>query len=318
MDKATLTDVTPGAGVARRGICVLVNERSGRDRPDGTMGEVRAAFSKLGVEVEVRKLSPDETVEEQTRRAIEDGFGTIVAAGGDGTINGVAGGALGSGCRMGVLPAGTFNYFVRSLGLPETFDEAAAVVVDGDARAAQVGLIDDRVFLNNASLGSYAAVLEEREETYRRWGRSRLAAYWSTVRALIMWRGSLRVRIEVDGETQHYRTPLIFIVNNAYQLDEIGLGGRECVEKGEMVVFVAADTGRWGMLRHAFALMTGFGIPRHTFTRFCCREMRIRTNRRRQIIARDGERARVEGEMHVRVVHDDLHILSPKEQGEVR
>ena len=148
--------------------------------------------------------------------------------------------------------------------------------------------------------------------------RSRIAAYWSVVRALILWRGSMRVRIEVEGQTQSYRTPLIFIVNNAYQLDEIGLGGRECIEKGEMVVFVAADTGRLGMLRHAFALMTGLAIPKHTFTRFCCREMRIRTNRRRQIIARDGERARVEGELHVRVLHDDLRVLSPREQGPVR
>ena len=56
--------------------------------------------------------------ESMARRAAEEGFQKIVAAGGDGTINEVVNGLAGTKTTLGVLPIGTMNVFATELGLP--------------------------------------------------------------------------------------------------------------------------------------------------------------------------------------------------------
>jgi diacylglycerol kinase family enzyme len=84
--------------------------------------------------------------------------------GGDGTICSVASGLLGSDNQMGIIPAGTFNHFARSLNLPETVDEAVNVITNGKIRSTNISVIND-------SIGAYAAILQTREGIYDRWGR---------------------------------------------------------------------------------------------------------------------------------------------------
>ena len=90
--------------------------------------------------------------------------GAVVAAGGDGTINAVAQAAHDAGCLMGVLPQGTFNYFGRTHGIPAETTEATRALLNSCAEPVQVGLVNDHVFLVNASLGLYPPMLEDREE----------------------------------------------------------------------------------------------------------------------------------------------------------
>ena len=66
----------------------------------------------------VRTTSYAGEAETLERRAVEEGFGRVVAAGGDGTVNHVANGIVGSGAALGILPLGTVNVFAMELGLP--------------------------------------------------------------------------------------------------------------------------------------------------------------------------------------------------------
>src|SRR5262245_46672517 len=60
-------------------------------------------------------------------------------AGGDGTVESVAAAMVGTSLPLGVIPAGTFNNFARSLNLPLDPIEACQVIVAGDARPVDVG-----------------------------------------------------------------------------------------------------------------------------------------------------------------------------------
>src|SRR4051812_39401144 len=69
------------------------------------------------------------------RKAAEDGFRIVVAAGGDGTINEVVNGIAGTKAALGVLPVGTMNVFAAELGLPRDLEEAWEIIEAGYTRA---------------------------------------------------------------------------------------------------------------------------------------------------------------------------------------
>lgn len=171
--------------------------------------------------------------------------------------------------------------------------------------------INDRVFLNNASIGAYAAILETREGVYRRWGRSRLAAYWSVAKTLITFRAPMRLEVEVEGKTYHHRTAIAFAINNAFQLDQMGIEGRDCIEEGKMVLLIAPDTTRMGLMKHALALALGRARHRTDYEMHCASEIRIKARGRDRLVARDGEQARQKGPFHFAIDPEPQPVLTP-------
>ena len=99
----------------------------------------------------------------------------IVAAGGDGTIDGIASVLADTGKILGVLPLGTFNLFANRLNIPLDLEAALHTAVNGRVAEINVGEVNGRVFLSRSSVGLYPFALRHREEMFRRFGRSRFA-----------------------------------------------------------------------------------------------------------------------------------------------
>lgn len=293
-------------------ICIILNPGSGKRDVGSTPESVQAAFS---VPVVVKLISDGSQITAQTKAAVAEGFKTIVAAGGDGTICAVASALRGQDVVMGILPLGTFNYFARSLDLPADFTAAAQVIEDGKIAPLRIATVNDSVFLNNASLGAYPAILATREDIYKRWGRSQIAAYWAVVKTLLTPRTPLRLRITVAGHVREVRSSTVFIVNNAYQLKEMGVEGADRIAAGELVVFVAPDATRFEMIRLALVIAMGRGLPDQTFELLSGPDVLIesigRPPRHPRTIARDGERERLNGPFRLRVVENALHVKVP-------
>ncbi|KAG1389999.1 hypothetical protein G6F59_015349 [Rhizopus arrhizus] len=122
--------------------------------------------------------------------------GVVSAAGGDGTLNAVAGTVLGQGVPFGILPQGTFNYFGRRYGISQDTEVALRGFLQGHLQPVQVGHLNGRLFLVNASLGLYPTLLEDREAYKQRFGRSRLVALWSGIVTLLRAPRQLRRQLE--------------------------------------------------------------------------------------------------------------------------
>jgi YegS/Rv2252/BmrU family lipid kinase len=96
------------------------------------------------------------------KMGIEAGFSHIVAMGGDGTINEVANGLLGSEATLAVIPAGTGNDFIRMLGIPSNPMQAVETLLDGIPRTIDLGQVDDgRCFVNGMGIGLDAQVARD-------------------------------------------------------------------------------------------------------------------------------------------------------------
>ena len=106
----------------------------------------------------VRLTSGPGDAEFLARDAARQGFRTVVAAGGDGTVNEVLRGIVGTPARLGVLPVGTVNVFARELGLPLDWEEAWARILKGRERTVDVGGANDSPFIQLAGVGFVAPV----------------------------------------------------------------------------------------------------------------------------------------------------------------
>lgn len=299
----------PDAGIDAR-ICVLCNEGSGRNSREADA--VGAAMAVLGPGATLRRVKGAD-LDTAARRAVSEGFGAIVAAGGDGTIMAVAGAVVGGPSRFGVLPLGTFNYFARGLGLPQDAEGAARLIVAGATRRVSLGEVNGHVFLNNVSLGVYPSILRAREEVYRRWGRRRIAAHWSVAKTFLRYQRPLHLSVAMDGETHKIRTPLLFVARSAYQLETFGLAGADCVAAGRFAVFVAPDAGRAGMFHKAWRLARRKMEEGRDFDLFCVDAITVASRSRHLTVACDGEKFRMRTPLTLRIRHDALEVFVPAE-----
>lgn len=189
----------------------------------------------------------DRVAKEAAARARPTG-GVLVAVGGDGTVNAVARAALDSGCPFGVIPQGTFNYFGRTHGISSDTLESVRALLTAQPVPVQVGLVNDRIFLVNASLGLYPQSLDDREEQKRRLGRSRLVALWAAVLTIVRDYQPMLIKMDSEQRVQEMRALTLFIGNSRLQLEQVGLEKSAIVEEGKLMAVLVRPASRLALL----------------------------------------------------------------------
>ena len=311
MDVRARPDPAPDATAPAKA-CVILNPGSGKKKDDTHRERIETALARHPGRFALRVVSRGQSIADEADSAAREGFGILVAAGGDGTVTAVADVAHRHGLTLGVLPMGTFNFFARSLHMPEEVEDAVDLLATGRTRDVPVAEVNGRMFLNNASIGLYPAILQQREGTYRRWGRSRIAAHWSVLLFFMRFHKPLSMQVTVDGEQIRARTPLVFVARSAYQLELFGLDGTEAVRDGRFAVFLAPDGTRWQLLVLAIRLIWRSMERGRDFDFFAGRRVEIETRRERRLVARDGERERMRSPFAFRIRDKPLRVIAPE------
>jgi diacylglycerol kinase family enzyme len=304
---ATSTDV--------RSAFVILNGRSGAADKTPVADQVAAHFAARGIQAEVVVAADARALAAALDRIAPSQADLVVAGGGDGTIAAVAARLAGTETLFAVLPLGTFNFFARRSSVP--LDVAGALdVLDGRAiHRVDVGEVNGHVFLNNASIGLYPAVLDKRETAYRKLGRSRLMAYASVALALVQPPGLLNLQIEIDGERRARRTPLLFVGANAYQMENFAIPGRECVRLAHLAAYITRPLGALALSKLALrAFFRGLhGAPELEVV--CARELRVSLRRPRVRVALDGELVTLTSPLTFRMRPGALRVLTGAPSG---
>ena len=230
---------------------IVLNAGAGHQSRADMRSEIETALAASGREYEILVAeAPGQlgAVAAGAAAAARDSGGIVVAAGGDGTINTVAAATLASGCPFGVLPAGTFNYFARAHGLPVGMADGVRALLEGRPKPVPVGLVNDRIFLVNASLGLYPELLEDREAWKKRFGRSRPVALAAALATVVGSQRSLRLDLDIDGTARRVTASTVFIGNNRLQLEQIGIAEAGAIDAGRLVVLTLKPAPLWSML----------------------------------------------------------------------
>ena len=117
----------------------------------------------------IRVTSHSGEAEALARRAVEEGFARIVAAGGDGTVNQVANGVADSNAALGLLPMGTVNVFAMELGLPLHNLELCWEIIKGaNMRLVDLPIANGKYFVQLGGVGLDAQVVKETSLAFKR------------------------------------------------------------------------------------------------------------------------------------------------------
>ena len=292
---------------------VIVNKHAG-DGPDGEsrVDQLRDALDRAEVDAKVETPEGDESLTDCAERLLASGADTLVAAGGDGTIAALAGPCHTAEARLGVIPMGTFNYFARAHGIPQELDDAVQTLAAAPEQAVALGMVNDRIFLNNVSIGLYPSILREREDVYGRLGRSRAAAYWSVLKTLARRPKSLRLSVEMDGTEYELRTPLAFIAASAYQLNEFDLDGVSALSSGAFAMLIAPKVRRRALMRAAWRLAWGKAMKGPDYQLFTAHRLSIRPGKSDVLVACDGEKMTMRAPLEIRRHETPLRLIAPK------
>jgi len=297
---------------------IVLNAGSGHNDSSETAETIRAVLSDAGRPHQLLLAEQGRDIPRLAREAValaraQDGI--VVAAGGDGTINAVAQAALGCGQPFAVLPQGTFNYFGRAHDIPQDTRAAAAALLVASPQPVQVGLVNDRVFLVNASLGLYPQLLEDREAFKARFGRSRLVAMLSGLLSFLRHRHQLHLEIEIEGETRKIRTPTLFVGNNALQLNQIGIADADALDRGRLVAIALKPVGSLAMAGLLLRGALGRLGEADQVISFPLRTLTIRPpgrrHSRRYKVAMDGEVTELASPLTFRIAPEPLLMMVP-------
>lgn len=296
------------APVRLQNVAVVLNGTSGsRLSP----AEVEQALRKVGLDGPVFVGGRGEDVAALVRRALRERPSILVAGGGDGTLNTVVNTMAGSGAALGVLPLGTLNHFAKDLGIPLELEAAARVLAAGRRAAVDLGEVNGRVFLNNASLGIYPDIVRERTRQERHFGRSRFTAMlWATL-GVVNRAPLLSLRLEVEQGAQLCRAPFVFVGNNEYTMEGFRIGTRARLDEGRLSIYTTSHCHRGGLLKLALRALVGRLHQADDFTALRAGTLRVETSRSRILIATDGELSVMQTPLDFRILPRALEVVVP-------
>lgn len=252
--------------MAKRKAILISNPKTGRygARRGPQFDALGACFRNQDIEVEQVSTSGPGDATRIATHAATNGFDEIIVSGGDGTINEVLQGLVGTDVRLGILPRGTGNVLARELKLPLKSKLAMEVIARGHTRKIHVGCAIDetsgarRYFFLMAGIGLDASVIERvRPGLKKRIGK---AAFWySGLRHLANWE-PVPFTIEVSG--QSYTPTFATIGKAALYGGELAVTPRARIDKPEFEICLVESQSKLRYLSLLPHVMRG-GIPLH-------------------------------------------------------
>ncbi len=140
-------------------IKIIVNPRAGGGKAKDIGYTVESFLCGRGIEYSQDITYRPGGATSLSKKAIEGGYDLIIAVGGDGTVNEVLNGMIGSDAELAVIPAGKRNDFSKMLGLdPKNIKEACEIAIGSYSKKLDAGLVNGRYFFNGIGFGLNAAL----------------------------------------------------------------------------------------------------------------------------------------------------------------
>ncbi len=288
-------------------LSMIINPIAGSGRAKKTAGEVLAVLAERHIPVHAYYTEYPLHATELARECVRRGDEKVLCIGGDGTAFEVANGLMGSKTALGILPAGTGNDFVRSLGIPKQPIEALDVLLAATPRTINVCQLNERIFLNICGAGFDVEVTVACEKA-KRYVTGMLPYLYGVLHTLFTYK-PIKLSIELDGQAQEREVLLIAVANGQYIGGGMHMAPMARVDDDLLDVVLIKPVPRWRIpfllpkfIDGSFIRLTD--IVEHTR----CRTVRLHQPGMRMQL--DGNALDIE-DAHISVADKEMWVLMP-------
>jgi len=266
----------------------------------------------------LQKLSPHFDVDIQTsscrgdaRRiataAAQNGFDIVVAVGGDGTVNEVASGLVGSGAALGIIPLGSGNGLARSVGVPMNVEQAIQVICSNHRRHIDVGRAGHRNFFVVTGVGFDAAVGKSFDETTM---RGPLPYFYLGIKQLMTYQPK-EVQLRFEQQELTLRPFLITVANTCQYGNGAMIAPHARCDDGQLDICIINNSNKIKILRHLPDLFNGT-IDRAPLVQYHRSTEIIIEGDGPLLFHVDGEPETVDRVLNISILPQALQVIAPK------
>ncbi|PSL49606.1 YegS/Rv2252/BmrU family lipid kinase [Chitinophaga niastensis] len=225
-------------------ILFIINRKAGTDREKRLEDAIRQYLPADKFEVSITHLAYLGHGADLAREAVKNAVDTVVAVGGDGSINEIAQGLVGSNTAMAILPLGSGNGLARALKIPLDIGKALRLIVADKQRPIDVGYANEHLFLSNAGVGFDALIAEQFRHTKKRG----LSGYAKLVLKSFNSYEPAEYNIDIDGQVLQAKAFLLTVANGNQFGYEFKLAPSASVFDGQLDICIMPPVGFFSLL----------------------------------------------------------------------
>ncbi|MEH1798842.1 MAG: lipid kinase [Nostoc sp.] len=233
----------------------------------------------------------------------------VIIGGGDGTLNAAVDALIETQLPLGILPLGTANDLARTLGIPNSLNEACRIIADGHLHRIDLGCVNGKHFFNVASMGLSVKITQRlTKEVKRRWG---VFAYAATALQVILEARPFTAQIAINGEVVHVKTVQIAVGNGRYYGGGMAVADDATIDDQRLDLYSLEIEHWWQMILLLPAMRQGQHIHWQNVRSLQGQEIEVHTRKPRPINT-DGE-ITTYTPAHFRVIPKAIGVLVPLE-----
>ena len=202
-----------------RKLLFIINPAAGKGRGIKEIPRIQQRFKKFDYEIIISKEANGIT--KLVQDELEKNYTDIIAVGGDGTLGEVINGIVDKDITVGVLPLGSGNDFIKTLGLSEDFEERLLAIEKGLTKEIYAPSVNEHYFINVLGWGVDTEIIKEKEKNIIREGK--LNYLFSTLKMLMIYKPR-EVTFTIDEKVYTKEVYLVAVGNGRY----VGNGMKIC------------------------------------------------------------------------------------------
>lgn len=275
---------------------------------------VTGYLKKKGLKVDVALAKPKDEATPIARQAIKDGYKIVIAMGGDGTIEAVMRGMVGSKVRLGILPAGTENNIALSLGISKDLEEACDVIASDKTLKLDMGQVTTRkgrkfVFFEMATVGLSAAIYPDANKA----ASGKLSSIKAAAMTLIHHEARPKIFLTMNDESKiEVETMLVMVSNTPVFGKNFMVAPEASLQDGLLDISVYPDFSKAELLGYYAAVMNGGYSGDGKVQHYQARKVKIKASPKLDIMA-DGI-ILGKGTVTIKVRKGALRIITTKKK----
>ena len=244
----------------------ILNPAAGSGFALETMERITAVMKERGLPFQVYRTEyPLHATELASACRDDPEVRAVISVGGDGTAFEAAGGLIGSGKPLGIIPAGTGNDFIKTAGIPKDPMQALEVVLRGETVPVDMGTLNEGSFLNVCGTGFDVQVLDNAESLKSKY-RGLLPYFLGLLKAIVHYQ-PVHLRLKADGREEEGDYLVCSVANGRFIGGGIPICPAADISDGKLDLVLVKNVPKRRIPFYLPGLMAGrilrFGITQH-------------------------------------------------------